>query len=182
MVVYDLIERAVMWLHALPPFPVWLLLGIVLGLPTTLIHELGHGIAANMIAKASVKIEISPYGIDWAGECRLDPGSQVSVGAYMAVVAAGPLASLTQGVTAVWLSTTLTPGSAAYAVVAVFGLWGLLAAVLTLVPNSQPELHSDGQKLLDLTRLVVGGRVADWIVLSTGAEDPHTATSVPPPG
>ncbi len=41
---------------------------------------------------------------------------------------------------------------------------------------------SDGQTLLDLARLVAGGRVAEWIVLARGAEDPHAATSVAPPG
>ena len=179
---YDLIEQVVMWLYALPPFPVVMVLGILLGLPTTVIHELGHGIAANVVAKVPVKIEISLSGLDWAGECRLDPGSQTSLGAFMAVVAAGPLASFAQGVTGVWLTTMLAPGTAIYAVAGVFGLWGLLAGGLNLVPISEPGMHSDGQKLLDLTRLAVTGRVPRWVVLSPTREDPHAATSIPPPG
>ncbi len=179
---YDFIERVVMWFYALPPFPVLMVLGILLGLPTTLIHELGHGIAANVVAKVRVKIEISLSGLDWAGACKLEPGSQASLGAYMVVVGAGPLASFAQGIMGVWLTTMLAPGTAVYAVAGVFGLWGMLAGAINLVPITQPGMHSDGQKLLDLSRLAVTGRVPNWIELSPTREDPHAATSVPPPG
>ena len=71
---YDLIEQVVMWLYALPPFPVVMVLGILLGLPTTVIHELGHGIAANVVAKVPVKIEISLSGLDWARRVQTRSG------------------------------------------------------------------------------------------------------------
>jgi hypothetical protein len=180
-VLYEAVERLVMWMDALPPFPVMLLLGVVLGLPTTVIHEVGHGLAANWIARVPVKIEIWFKNLDWAGHCLPQPGREVTLGAYMAVVAAGPFASLLQGVVAGWLTTLLTPGTITYAIVAVFALWGWLAGLVNLVPLTGPGVHSDGQKLLDLTRLAVTGHVAAWL-RPPAAQDPHAATSVAPPG
>lgn len=178
---YETVERLALWLNALPPWYVVMLLGVVLGLPTTIIHELGHGIAANKLAGLPVRIQISFNGFDWPGVCVPDPQGPIPVGRYMAVIAGGPLASLAQALVATLLTSQMTAGTAAYAVVAVFALWGWLAAVTNAIPFETAGIRSDGQLLLDLTRLARTGRRADWLREPPPA-DPHAATSVAPPG
>lgn len=182
VVLGDFIVRVAVWFAQLPEFPVLLPLVIVLGLPTTLIHELGHGIAANRIAKVGVRIEISFIGVDWMGLCRLQGGREISVRDYGIVIAAGPLASLTQGFVAAELAAATVPGTALYAILATFALTGYLAGALNLVPFVHGALRSDGRLLLDLGRWLLHGRAADWIAAAREPVDPHAATSVAPPG
>ena len=135
----------------------WILFPLltVLGLPTTLIHELGHGLAASKIAKVSVRIELSFVGIDWAGLCRLQGDEDISVREYAIVIVAGPLASLTQGVVAGQLAAATVPGSAIHAVLATFALAGYCGAALNLVPLVHGAVRSDGQLPVSYTHLTL---------------------------
>ena len=182
VVLGDLIVQLAVWCSQLPPFALLFPLVIALGLPTTLIHELGHGLAANLIAKVSVKIEISFIGIDWMGLCRLQGDRPVSVRDYGLMIAAGPLASLAQCVVAAGLTAAATPGTFVHAVLATFTLTGFLGCAVNLVPFTHGEVRSDGQLLLDLGRWLLRGRTAEWIAEARKPLDPHAATSVAPPG
>ena len=182
VVLGDLIMRLIVWFWQLPPIHLLMPLVIALGLPTTLIHELGHGIAANVVAKVSVRIELSFVGIDWLGLCRLQGARQISVRDYAVVTAAGPLASLAQWIVAASLTALATPGTAVHAVLATLTLAGALACLGNLVPFTSGAIRSDGQVLLDLGRWLFLGRMADWIAAAREPADPHAATSVAPPG
>lgn len=174
---YELAEWTYRWGLALPS-PGWFLLGLfVLGLPTIVIHELGHAVAAGLIAKAPVKIEIRFVG-DWMGLCRVDDGSRVTVGGFMVIIVAGPLASLIQAAVCIWLTGMASRGTLSHGVLAIMATQGLIAGVCNLVPFHHGALRSDGQQLLDMARLVLTGRVPAY----AQPEDPHVATSVAPPG
>jgi len=177
-VLYDLIEQLMLWGNELPSFWPMMIGCLVLGFVSTLIHELGHGIAAALIAKEPVKIEVNIVG----GLCRLDEDSRISLGGYMLVVAAGPVASWLQGFVAAWLTGMADRGTFAHGTLAIMAFLGFAGGIINLVPMKVDDLHTDGKQLVDLTRWAVSGRVPAWAQLPAPPPDPRAATSVAPPG
>ena len=158
----DLVVRVAVWLGELPSFGWLIALIVLLSLPTTVIHELGHGIAANVLAKVPVRIELSFGAGEWSGVCRFVGDASISALTYGLIVAAGPAASLLQGVVATWLGAQAAPGTASHSVLVTFAFAGYACGLLNLVPMMHGAQRSDGQFLLDLARWVWSGRVPAW--------------------
>jgi hypothetical protein len=157
-VLYDLAVKVTMWANELPSFWPMTIGCLVLGLVTTLIHELGHGIVGALVTKDRVKIEINLVG----GLCRLGEHSRVTLGSYMLIVAAGPAASFLQGLVSAWLLDMTARGTFEHGFLAIMTFLGFAAAILNLIPMKVDDLHTDGKQLLDLTRWAVSGRIPSW--------------------
>ena len=163
-VVSDLVYDISVWFQELPSFPVVFVLLTVLGLPTTVIHEVGHGLVARRLTRGTVDIDIHISGLDWSGVCRVGGHSDTRMGDILLIIAAGPLASLAQGAAATWLAAMAEPGTPVHAVLACFALAGYLAGVLNFVPLIVGTHRSDGQLIVDVVKCMRGGRAADWLV------------------
>jgi hypothetical protein len=177
-VLYDLIERVMIWGNQLPSFWPMMIGLVVLGYVTTLIHELGHGIAAALLTDRPIKIEVDLVG----GLCRVGGGSSITVGAWMLIVAAGPAASWLQALVATWLTSMAAPGTFLHGVLGILAFCGYCAGIINLVPMRVDDMHTDGKQLVDLVRLAAFGRAPGWLLVQPPPPDPHAATSVAPPG
>lgn len=138
-----------------------------------LVHELGHvvggllaGFQFHLLIAGILRVERGPSGLalgwngNWAymgGLAALVPPSDRAIRKRMlALVAAGPLASLFVGGTALLLATVLPaetgPASVLRALTGLFGVSSLLIGVITLIPGKTSGFLTDGARLLQLLR------------------------------
>jgi hypothetical protein len=124
-----------------------------------LIHELGHAIAMALALKEPVTIRVGAV----SGWCRTQVRPHHTVAAVAVSVAAGPAASLFQGLFFTWLADQALAGSTEQWMLFAVGVCGFSLAFLTLIRLDFGGHRTDGLLLQDLWRYARTGQRADWL-------------------
>jgi Zn-dependent protease len=178
----DLLYDAAYALHsfmgASPGFPLFLLYIAIAAIPATLLHELGHAIAARRLLDSEVSVEVGTVGklarlrlgqIETTLNAVSLPGQLGGAATFDAsratarhvfwIAIAGPLASVAVTIVAGALYAAAPPSGVVHDF-----LWGAVlggvAGVLNIVPlklqekRNGPVLRSDGWLAVDALRIV----------------------------
>jgi hypothetical protein len=172
---YDLADIVYRFMESGPGFPVGLLYILLAAIPVTLLHELGHAVAARRLLGGEVRVSVGSAGK--LAEMRLgqvalsinalsQPGKVAGVAEFddtratardvLLIALAGPAASLVGTVLTAWALASTSAG------VGHDLLWGVTLggafAVLNLVPLTLKErggasVRTDGRLALDALRV-----------------------------
>ena len=147
-----------------------LLLILAASFIATAVHELGHAIAALAVEMKIRQLVLGPFS--WRvrngkWQCRFSPAGVLSVGGavgttpmrmddyrwrMIAVVAAGPLASLCLGVLALWatLDAAGSPWEHYWRLFSYLSTFSALGFVMNLIPTLPGSSYSDGARIYQL--------------------------------
>ena len=175
---YWLAERVIVFMDSAPPFWVSLVWIVVAGIPATLIHELGHAVAARRLLDAEVDVSVGsaakiaqvrlagvtatinalPHPGKAAGFASFDDAGARAIDALWIAVA-GPLASLCSLVVSAWLFSAAPDTGLVHGF-----LWAVVAlsfgGILTLIPftfeerRNGPQMRTDGRLALDALKVI----------------------------
>lgn len=174
---YDLAAAMLTFMRSDPNFPVVLLYVALAGIPVTLLHELGHAMAAR--AQLGAEVHVSVGSTDKLAELRLGqiamsinalshPGraagsasvddARATAEDVLWIALAGPLASL-GGLVLTWVLYSAAPATG----IAHDFLWAAVGTgvfgVLNLIPlefqdpRDGPRLRTDGRLAIDALRV-----------------------------
>jgi len=149
-----------------------ILLLTLTGLLAVTLHELGHTLCGLSLGQKLIAFLAGPF--QWrfsAGRWRFrfDPLGLLTTGGGaatvprrlgepawrdLAMIAAGPLASLLAGIVGLWAALNVidTPGENLWFLIAMFGSIALKDAIVNLVPLRTAAGYSDGARILQLLR------------------------------
>ena len=179
---YTLADRIYWFMESGPPFVFALLLIVVVSVPLTLIHELGHAVAArrqldtevDVSVGSAVKIaQVRLAGINATINALPHPGRAAGFASFadararaidiVRIALAGPLASLCALLVSAWVYSAAPHTGLAHDV-----LWATvsvsLCGVLTVIPftyeerRDGPRFRTDGHLALDALKVVWGTR------------------------
>jgi hypothetical protein len=174
---YRLADAIVHFMDSSPGLPISLLCIAIAALPVTLLHELGHAVAARRLLGSDVQVSVGSTGkladiqlgqIALAINALSHPGrasgaaefdaSRATARDILLIALAGPAASLVGTVLTAWALSAASPSGALHNL-----LWAATAAgvfgVLNLVPLSfqegrdGPSVRTDGRLALDALRV-----------------------------
>jgi hypothetical protein len=173
---YSLAESILLFMDSGPGLPMTLLCLVIAGIPVTLLHELGHAIAAHRLLGSEVEVSIGTVGK--VAEMRLgevavsvhalsDPSriggsaefdaSRATARDVLLIALAGPAASLIGTFGTAWLLGQTSPG-VLHDILWTATLAGAFA-VLNLIPirlqerRNGPVVRTDGRLALDALRV-----------------------------
>ena len=174
---YSIADAIARFMESNPGFPIALLYIAIAALPVTLLHELGHAVAARRLLGGDVDVSVGSTGkvaqmqlgqIALAINAFSHPGrasgaaefdaSRATARDILLIALAGPAASLAGTVLTAWALSAASPSGALHNL-----LWAATAGgvfgVLNLVPLSYqegregPSVRTDGRLALDALRV-----------------------------
>jgi hypothetical protein len=176
-VLYSLADAIVRFMDSSPGLPISLVYLAVGSLPVTLLHELGHAVAARRLIGGDVQVSVGSAGklaemrlgqIALAVNALSYPGRASGVAEFDAsratardvvlIALAGPATSLFGTVLAAWALSAASPSGVLHDLLWAATLAGVFG-VLNIIPLSVqerrngPALRSDGRLALDALRV-----------------------------
>lgn len=171
---YDLVTAIVVFMEAMPPSPWWLVYGLLTAIPLTLLHELGHALAARRLLDTPVDIVVGSFGalanvqlgrISITLNALSSPSGVdgfVEFGAARAgardvvlIALAGPAASAAGLVACLVALAAAPPAGIVHDLLWAATADSVFAVLLNLIPfgfqerRGGPTLHTDGRVALD---------------------------------
>ena len=171
---YDVIAAIVIFMEAMPPSPWWFVYGALTAIPLTLLHEIGHALAARRLLDTPVRVVVGSFGelakvqlgrisislsalsspASVAGSAEFD-ASRARARDVVLIAIAGPAASAA-GLVVCLLAYAATPPDGVVHDL----LWAatgnsVFAVLFNLMPfgfqerRGGPTLHTDGRVALD---------------------------------
>jgi hypothetical protein len=174
---YNIADAIVRFMDSSPAFPIGLLYLAVAAVPVTLVHELGHALAARRLIDGDVQVSVGSAGklaeiqlgkvalavnalshpAGAAGVAEFD-ASRATARDVLLIALAGPAASLAGAVLTAWALSAASPSGLLHDLLWAATLGGVFG-VLNLVPLSfherrdGPAVRTDGRLALDALRV-----------------------------
>jgi Zn-dependent protease len=174
---YNLADAIVRFMNSSPGVPISLLYLAIAAIPVTLLHELGHAIAARRLLGGDVQVSVGTAGklaemrlgqIAMSVNALSHPGKTAGIAEFddsnatardiLLIALAGPAASLVGTALTAWALSTAAPASVLHDLLWAATLAGVFG-VLNLVPitfqdnRNGPSVRTDGRLALDALRV-----------------------------
>lgn len=171
---YDVIAAIVLFMEAMPPFPWFVVYGLLTAIPLTLLHEIGHALAARRLLDTPVRIAVGSFGelakvqlgrISISVSALSSPASADGSAEFDAsrarardvvlIAIAGPAASAAGLVACLLAFAAAPPDGVVHDLLWAATINSVFAVLLNLVPfgfqerRGGPTLHTDGRVALD---------------------------------